>query len=335
MNGYTSAFAPKLNSFLEFRIIRGFKNNSHISNLLRFDKFCAEHYPGNTTLTPEIVYAWIDSETILSPRMLNERASTIRQLGLYLCAVDEEAFVLTEKFCTNKSLNIPFNFTDSELSSLFTAIDKLTPDKSEPYLNRIFPTLFRLTYTCGLRPNEVRELLYENVDLKSGVVTILNTKQHKDRIVVMSDDMLKMCLRYDSKRAIIAGANPYFFPSNNGGAFKRERIQSAFVKAWTMAMCSKDCPIPPRVRVYDLRHRFASACLNRWLDEGRDLMAMLPYLREYMGHSSLNETAYYIHILPENLSKSAAVNWSAFENMFPDPLAFPERRPGTRTGVSD
>ena len=319
MSRFLSAFAPKLEAFLEFRTARGFKNGSHLANLLRFDKFCAEHHTGDTTLTPEIVYAWIDAETILSPRMLNDRAGTIRQFGLYLCAVDEEAFVLTGKFCTNRSLNIPFNFTDTELTSLFAAIDKIPAGRGEPFLNEIAPVLFRLTYTCGLRPNESRELLRENIDLKSGEVTVVNTKKHKDRIVIMSDDMLKMCRRYDSKRTIFAGGNPYFFPSSNGSAFRGERLQAAFVNAWTTAMCSKDCPIPPRIRVYDLRHRFASACLNRWLDEGRDLMAMLPYLREYMGHNSLNETAYYIHILPENLRMSYAVNWDAFENMFPDP----------------
>ena len=318
MSNFTSAFAPKLEGFFEFRTARGFKNDTHIANLLRFDKFCALHCNGDTELTPEVVYAWIDSETILGQRMLNGRASSIRQFGLYLCAVGEEAFVLTEKFCTNRSLNIPFNFTDCELTVLFAEIDRLPVNKAEPFLDRIAPTLFRLTYTCGLRPNESRELLRENVDMKSGVVTVLSTKNHKDRIVVMSDDMLRMCRRYDTKRAMFAGDRPYFFPSKSGGAFKSGQVQAALVKAWTAAICSKDCPVPPRIRVYDLRHRFASACLNRWLDEGRDLMAMLPYLREYMGHGSLNETAYYIHILPENLSKTAAVNWDAFDNMFPE-----------------
>jgi integrase len=318
VNNFESAFAPKLDAFLAFRTARGFKNTSPTANLLRFDKFSAQHYPGDTELTSEIVYAWIDAETILSPRMLNYRASTIRQFGIYLCAVDEESFVLTEKFCTNKSLNIPFNFTDAELTALFAEIDRLPAGKGEPFLNVIAPTMFRLTYTCGLRPNESRELLCDNIDLKSGAVTIINTKKHKDRIVVMSDDMLAMCRKYDSKRMTFARDNPYFFPSSTGGSFRSERIQSALAKAWTSAMCSKDCPLPPRIRVYDLRHRFASACLNRWLDEGRDLMAMLPYLREYMGHDSLNETAYYIHILPENLAKSPAVNWGAFDKMFPE-----------------
>jgi len=318
MNDFKSAFAPKLEAMLEFRTARGFKNQTHLANLHRFDAFCAERYPNETELTAEIVYDWIDSLTTVSPNRLNDRACTIRQLGLYLSAVDENAFVLTEKFCTNRTQNIPYNFTDAEMTALFAEIDKLPADKNEPYLNVVAPVLFRLTYTCGLRPNEVRELLHENVDLKSGVITVLNTKRHKDRIVVMSDDMMKMCRHYDNKRTVFANGNPYFFPSNNGGAFKSERLQSALTKAWTIAVCSKDRPLPPKIRVYDLRHRFASACLNNWLDEGKDLLAMLPYLRAYMGHGSLNETAYYIHILPENLLMSPAVDWDKFGAMFPE-----------------
>ena len=318
MNKFTSAFAPKLISMLEYRTARGFKTQTHLGNLLRFDKFCAERYPDSAELTAEIVYDWLDTETVLNPRMLNGRASTIRQLGLYFSAVDEKAFVLTEKFCTNRSRNIPYNFTDAELTALFSAIDKLPASRAEPFFNEIAPVLFRLTYTCGLRPNEVRELLSENVDIKSGRVTITNTKKHKDRIVVMSDDMQKLCRQYSPKRAIFAGSNPYFFPSKSGGAFRSEHLQAALTKAWITAVCSKDCPFPPRIRVYDLRHRMASACLNNWLDEGKDLMSMLPYLRAYMGHTSLNETAYYIHILPENLLKSPAVNWDAFNSMFPE-----------------
>ena len=42
-------------------------------------------------------------------------------------------------------------------------------------------------------------------------------------------------------------------------------------------------------------------------------MAMLPFLREYMGHNSLSETAYYIHILPENIVKSSAIDWDKFK----------------------
>jgi hypothetical protein len=37
-----------------------------------------------------------------------------------------------------------------------------------------------------------------------------------------------------------------------------------------------------------------------------------------MGHESLSETAYYIHILPENIVKTSAINWDVFNSMMPE-----------------
>ncbi len=318
MNRFMSAFAQKIEACLTYRRARGFKEETHLGNLLRFDKFSAKHYSESNVLTPEIVFAWLDAETQADPRGLPARGTSIRQLGLYLVATLEDAFVLPEKFNTNSRGFIPYNFTDDELTRLFREIDRLQENKAEPFLTKIAPVLFRLIYTCGLRPNEGRDLLCDNIDLKSGVITIINTKNHKDRLIVMSDDMRKLCKSYAAGRVIFAGDSPYFFPSYSGSAFTSTKISTAFKQAWATAMCSQENPIPPNVRVYDLRHRFASACLNRWLDEKRDMYAMLPYLREYMGHSSLQETEYYIHILPENLAKSPAIDWDKFNNMFPE-----------------
>ena len=41
------------------------------------------------------------------------------------------------------------------------------------------------------------------------------------------------------------------------------------------------------IRPYGLRHHFAYADMNRWLREGKDVNAMLPYLMKYMGHSDI------------------------------------------------
>lgn len=318
MSKFTSAFAPKIDAMLAYRTARGFKKETPLQNLLQFDCFCAGHYPEADKLTSEIVWGWLGQETLAGSRSFSSRSRTIRQFGLYLNAIHEDAYVLPEKLRMYKPGFIPHNFTDDELTALFTEIDRLPVNPNEPFLTEIAPVLFRLTYTCGLRPNEGREILTENVDLNTGEIIITNTKRGKDRVVVMSDDMLGMCRRYDTRRGIFGSGSIYFFPAKDGGAFMSAKIIAAFNRAWTMAVCSPQTPIPPSVRVYDLRHRFASACLNRWLDEGRDLLSMLPYLREYMGHHSLNETAYYIHILPENLTKSSAVDWAKFNAMFPE-----------------
>ena len=52
-------------------------------------------------------------------------------------------------------------------------------------------------------------------------------------------------------------------------------------------------------RAYDFRHHFACANIMRWSSEGNDVHAMLPYLMRYMGHSSLESTYYYIHLIPD------------------------------------
>ena len=44
---------------------------------------------------------------------------------------------------------------------------------------------------------------------------------------------------------------------------------------------------------------------------------MLPYLRTYMGHEKFADTAYYIHILPENLLRSPGVDWNRLDAIVP------------------
>lgn len=317
MSNFISPFAAELNEMLDYREARGYKRTTHLKHLARFDLFCAENFPAEKKLSRELVLSWLDNEAA-SCRSLTMPVTAIRQFGNHLRDTDNDAYVLPAKYAPSRTAFVPYIFTDAELTALFTAIDSLPSDKAEPFFSDIAPTLFRLIYSCGLRPNEGRELLTENININTGEVLITNTKMKKERIVVMSDDMLALAGMYDLRRRIFANGNPYFFPASSGGAFKSDKILAAFNKAWTTAANSMGNMIPRRVRVYDLRHRFASACLNRWLDQGENLAVMLPYLRAYMGHDTMNETAYYIHILPENLVKSTGINWSAFDAMFPD-----------------
>jgi len=37
-----------------------------------------------------------------------------------------------------------------------------------------------------------------------------------------------------------------------------------------------------------------------------------------MGHTQFEDTAYYIHLLPEKLLSSSAVDWSKFSSLIPE-----------------
>lgn len=65
-----------------------------------------------------------------------------------------------------------------------------------------------------------------------------------------------------------------------------------------------------------LRHAFASRNIIRWIDAGRDVMELLPYLSAYMGHSELTSTLYYVHLLPEKLRRSKGVDWDFLSSIY-------------------
>jgi integrase len=206
-------------------------------------------------------------------------------------------------------------FTQDELRNLFAAIDKVKPTLKHPHLPIILPAMFRLIYSCGLRPNEGRELLRSNIDFKTGAIRIVNAKGKKERTVVMSDDMLDRLLGYDEERREFAGVNPYFFPSENGGVYTEKVIQQWFKDCWAAANPTIPESRLPGVRVYDLRHVFATTALTRWVESGANIKAKIAYLRAFMGHETLNETLYYVHLLPETLLSNG--NWDTL----PEPEA--------------
>jgi len=146
MTVFTSSFAQKLDAMLDYRVARGYKRETYLPHLIKFDKYCGTQLCETAGLTAALVHGWLESETAL--RNISGRAMAIRQFGKYLLAVGEDAYVLPDKFSPGRRTNPPYIFTDDELSALFVAIDKLTPSKSEQHLAEIAPVLFRLTYTC-------------------------------------------------------------------------------------------------------------------------------------------------------------------------------------------
>ena len=314
MSKFTSSLASEMTAMLDYREALGFSRKTHEAVLMKFDSFCANNYPEIQCLTKEIVMEWIGEQW----SSVQTKATAIRLFGKYLSAVGKESFVLPHGFVADKKIFTPYIFTDEELNLLFRAVDTIAATKSEPFLPEIAPALFRLIYTCGLRPNEGRELKRENINFKSGEILITNTKRKKERMVVMSDDMLKLAKKYDERRVVFAKNSEYFFPSWNGGSLTNYQLALFFNDCWKRANPAVDEINLPRVRVYDLRHRFASAALNRWLDGKQALGAKLPYLRAYMGHETLSETAHYIHLLPENLVKSAGIDWKSFDGLVPE-----------------
>ncbi len=316
MRGYLSGFAEDIDGMIDLKVSLGYAESTFEERGRQFDFFCAKTHPSVSVITEPLAMSWLRMDTGVSPGVIHARAAFLRGLARYQNAVGKDSYILPDAYISGKRAFVPYLFTDEELAALFSQIDSYVC-RRDPFRSHILQMYFRLTYTCGLRPGEGRELKRANVDLKTGEIRILNTKWHKSRTVVMSDDMLSLAREYSVSRDAAYPNDDYLFPTGHNRPFTAQKMQNSFRTFF--AQTKPDVPedMLPAVRVYDLRHRFATTVLNKWLDEKRDLSSRLPYLQTYMGHKELASTAYYIHLLPEQLVKNAGIDWASMNAILP------------------
>lgn len=154
-------------------------------------------------------------------------------------------------------------------------------------------------HSCGLRTGEARNLRTEQVDLPGRHIDVVWSKGRRSRRLPITDDVadiLAACNTASEQR--FGPARERFFVSSTGRAVTATTVGVMFHRIWDTA----GLPRPDggqRPRPYDFRHHFAYANIERWMAEGIDVAAMLPYLSAYMGHATVESTYYYVHTSPD------------------------------------
>ena len=310
---YHSGFCKDIKSFISFKTSLGFSESSYAKFMHNFDSFCANKYPLIDNLTQAIVDEWASPRTKEQINGVKRRLYAIRQFGQYLCYIGKCAYVVPSKHIGDYLPFTPYIYDDVELKAFFAAADSIKPSKLAPYREHIVPILFRLLYCCGLRASEVRHIRCADIHYDNGVLKISESKGHRDRNVVLSQDILKLCREYEQNISARHPNRRYFFEHPNGEAYTANWVQRQFWVCWKKSgITFRDRRKP---RVSDWRHNYATRIMSKWLNEKRDINALLPYLSEYMGHSSLESSAYYIRLLPERIRTDEFLGMA---NLFPD-----------------
>jgi integrase len=310
---YGSLFAEDIGSFISFKRSLGYAKSSYDKFMYIFDKFCIEKYPLTDELTQAVVDSWSLPRKGEHPNGIKRRLSAIRQFGQYLNYMGKVAYVVPSKLIGAYRPFVPYIYDDKELKAFFMAADSIPPLKQSPFREFIVPVMFRLQYCCGLRPSELRHIKQADMDYNAGVLKIVESKNYRDRNVVLSNDLLGLCRRYEDEISARQPGRHHYFEHPKGGAYSANWIQAQFRICWRKSgITFRDRRNP---RVYDARHNYATRIMAQWMDEDRDVNALLPYLSEYMGHSSLADTAYYLHLLPERIS---AMTFTHMTGVFPE-----------------
>lgn len=293
---------------LEYRESVGYATATYQCMVSPFIDFCGNNYPNAVSITREMVDNWLENYSYSN----NNQAAFIaclRQYTRFIAFLGKTVFIPDEDYSLQRIAYEPYLFTDEELSSLFDAIDSYSATtsnkKCKPEI--VLPPLFRMMYCCGMRPSEPLHLLCKDVNLETGDIYIRASKRHKDRHIIMSEDMMDLCNKYDT----LAGERKWFF-EYKGDKYQTKWMTAQFHHCWK----ASGLPKHGNPRPYDLRHAFATRNLMRWVDNGNDVTALLPFLSTYMGHSKIKSTLYYVHLLPERIRRSPGVDWEQLLSIY-------------------
>ena len=300
--GFTSAFAARLEEYVEFKCSMGFYGASRIWYLKRFDVYCAGH--GRSVFDRDTVEGWVTAQLSTSGRY-RSWMSYIRDFGRWLRAHGHAgAYVLPDEWKAGFVPAHPYLLTGGEIEAFFAAAALL--DTPSPWRWQAV-AFFTLMHSCGIRTGEARALLAEHVDLPGRHIDVMWSKGSRSRRLPVSDDVadvLATCDRHVKGKVRPVATDVLRLVRRQTGHRRNGRgdIQPDLGPGRAAAPSGGTRPRP-----YDFRHHFAYANIERWMAAGIDVAAMLPYLSAYMGHATVESTYYYIHTSPDFMNAYAHI----------------------------
>ena len=162
-----------------------------------------------------------------------------------------------------------------------------------------YPIIFRMLYCCGLRINEACSLKVADVDFEEGILTILDGKNNKDRLVYLPEDLCILIKKYFVHLQKSIDYEPlWLFPGKTQDKhISKNTVERRFKMLWYKTKAASQCDKDPTPHC--LRHGFVVNRMNRWVLEGVDINYMRSYLSKYLGHKDPDESFYYYHLVSD------------------------------------
>ncbi|MCX2681421.1 tyrosine-type recombinase/integrase [Galbibacter sp. EGI 63066] len=145
-------------------------------------------------------------------------------------------------------------------------------------------TMLSLIYACGLRRGELLNLRPSDVESQRHLLIIRQGKGGKDRVVPISDRIIKMLREYykayQPEKWLFEGQKPgaQYSPKSLGSVLKQALDKTGIKK---------------NVTLHWLRHSYAT----HLLESGTDLR----YIQKLLGHKSSRTTEVYTHVSTKSL----------------------------------
>lgn len=194
---------------------------------------------------------------------------------------------------------VPYIYTAQEVRRLLAATEGYQHTRRclEPVTMRV---LILLLYATGLRVHEAVALQMEHVDLDQSLLTVVQSKFYKTRLVPFGPQLGTVLRDYCARpTAAAAPRRSAFLTTRYGAPLKLDTVQGAYRRTCQHAGVNRTDGASFQPRLHDLRHTFAVTRLLSWYKQGLPVQRLLPHLSVYLGHAHLAATQVYLTVTPE------------------------------------
>lgn len=186
---------------------------------------------------------------------------------------------------------IPFIIDEDLFERICKYIDETSKYEIGNY-KYIYPVLYRLLYSTGIRINEAMSLKIGDLDMSDNKIIINNSKNNKSRVIVVSDSMCDILKKY----ILLVKPTNYLFE------YKHNKINYSTLQKHLKNICDY---FDIKITFHDFRHSMATNSFKKLLSKKYKETEILYYLHCYLGHASINETEYYFYF--NNIIKDSMV----------------------------
>lgn len=135
--------------------------------------------------------------------------------------------------------------------------------------SRMLPIVLRLLYSTGMRISEVLDLKRNDVNLETGDIFILDSKNHDSRMITVSESMRTVLNGYNSTPSLHP-KSCYLFSGADGEKYSYATVLRKYREILKRAQVFRrlEGHYP---RLHDLRHSFCIRALEQMQHKGYDL----------------------------------------------------------------
>ena len=214
---FSGIFKDIIPKYVEYKRAQGFEiGQSYLIMLRAMDNFFTAKYSiKNIILTKDMVLNFVKKRDNEASSTTCFRCSLIREFAIFLQlqGYSNIYFLPNEYIPKRTTAFTPFIFSHKQIKQLFSIIDNYKFGSNYLNTHKVYSTLVRLLYGCGLRISEALSLKISDIDFTNNIIHVFHSKNNVSRIVCISNSLSNVLKSYITSLNI---SEVWLFPSPKG-----------------------------------------------------------------------------------------------------------------------